>query len=202
MKIVCIGRNYVEHAKEIGLGAPTEPLIFQKPSTAIHRPAQDFYVPDFTKDLQHEVEVVLKICKNGKSIDPQFSHKYYEEFTLGIDFTARDVQRELMAKGHPWEKAKAFDHSAVIGEFQKVADYDFNNLNYGLKKNGKLLQNGNTKDMVFNFDYILAEASKYFTLQQGDLLFCGSPAGVSPVKGGDVLEIVLEDKKLYTLNIK
>ena len=202
MKIICIGRNYVEHAKEIGLGEPTEPLLFMKPSTAIHRPTQDYYIPEWTQDLQHEVEVVLKICKNGKHIRPEFAHKYFEEFTVGIDFTARDIQRKLMKEGHPWERSKSFDNSAVIGEFKKVADYDIANLQYSLHKNGELLQDGNANAMVFNFAQIIAEASKFFTLQQGDYLFCGSPSGVSAVAIGDILDVSIEKEKLFTLNIK
>ena len=202
MKIICIGLNYKDHAAELGIPLPKIPLIFMKPVTAFHKPEQDFYIPSFSNDVQFEAEIVLKVCKNGKSIEPKFAHKYYNEYTIGIDFTARDLQRQAMANGHPWERAKSFDHSAVVGEMMPIEQLHFDTFNFQLKKNGELYQNGKTSEMIFNFDDIIVEVSKFFTLQQGDLIFTGSPAGVSRVDIGDTLELLQENKSLYTINIK
>ncbi|MDI1233856.1 MAG: fumarylacetoacetate hydrolase family protein [bacterium] len=187
MKIICIGRNYGAHAKELGNEVPDKPVIFCKPDTALLKHNEPFYIPDFSKDIHHEIEVVVKIDKMGKSIAPQFAHKYYSEFTLGVDFTARDLQSELKSKGLPWELAKAFDHSAVVGDFLKIDGTDLNNYEFTLLKNNAVVQQGNTKDMLFNIDAIISFVSHYFTLKTGDLIFTGTPAGVGAVSIGDCL---------------
>ena len=190
MKIICIGRNYSEHAKELNNPVPTgAPVVFMKPSSALLVNEKPFYYPDFTKDLHHELEIVLKICKNGKSVQPEFASSYYEEVGLGIDFTARDLQEELKKKGHPWEIAKGFDNSAVLGKFVPLEKVnDDGNIEFQLKKNGQVVQHGNTRDLLFPFDQLIVYVSKYFKLLQGDLIFTGTPAGVGPVQVGDLLE--------------
>jgi acylpyruvate hydrolase len=202
MKIICIGRNYSEHAKEMKAEVPTEPVFFMKPDTSILKDGNDFYFPDFTKDLHFECELVVKIDKNGKNISEIFSHKYYSKFSLGIDFTARDLQAECKAKGLPWEKAKAFEHSAPISnvwidksEFQDQIDFDF-------FQNGQLKQKGNSKDMLFSIDQIISYVSKYMTLKTGDLIYTGTPAGVGPVRIGDTLKGVLNGREMFTFKIK
>jgi len=189
MKIICIGRNYIEHAKELNNPVPSRPVVFMKPPTALLVNEKPFYYPDFTKDLHHELEVVLKICKNGKSVQPEFAGGYYEEVGLGIDFTARDVQEELKKKGHPWEIAKGFDNSAVVGKFvpREKVEQD-GDIEFQLRKNGETVQHGHTRDMIFTFDQLIVYVSKYFKLLQGDLIFTGTPAGVGPVQVGDLLE--------------
>ncbi|GIV32269.1 MAG: 2-hydroxyhepta-2,4-diene-1,7-dioate isomerase [Saprospiraceae bacterium] len=190
MKIICIGRNYEEHARELDNPVPEKPVVFMKPSTALLVNDKPFYYPDFTSDLHHECEVVLKICKNGKSIEPRFASSYYEEITLGIDFTARDLQSELKKKGQPWELAKAFDDSAVVGRFlplDRVRRAD-GHIEFFLRKNGQEVQHGHTGDLIFPFDELISFVSRFFTLQQGDLIFTGTPAGVGPVNIGDLLE--------------
>lgn len=209
MKIICIGRNYAEHAKELNNPVPTgAPVVFMKPPSALLVNEKPFYYPDFTKDLHHELEVVLKIAKNGKSVQPEFAAGYYEEIALGIDFTARDVQEELKKKGHPWEIAKGFDNSAVLGKFVSLekASHD-GNIEFQLKKNGKVVQHGHTRDLLFTFDQLIVYVSKYFKLLQGDLIFTGTPAGVGPVQVGDLLEgfIVSKDgtaEQMLTCEIK
>lgn len=202
MKIICIGRNYRKHAEELGNQVPSEPVIFMKPDSAILRQRDAFYIPDFSNDVHYEAEIVIKLNRLGKRIQSKFAPKYYAEFTLGIDFTARDVQADLKAKGLPWEKAKAFDSSAVCGDWVKVADYDINNLNFSLTKNGETVQQGNTKDMLFSIDDLVENASKYFTLKIGDLIFSGTPEGVGPVKSGDILEGFVEGKKVLQVKVK
>ncbi len=189
MKIICIGRNYSEHAKELNNPVPSKPVVFMKPPSALLVNDKPFYYPDFTQDLQHELEVVLKICKNGKAVQPEFASSYYEEIALGIDFTARDIQDELKKKGHPWEIAKAFDNSAVVGKFLPIekASKD-GDIEFLLKKNGETVQHGHTRDMIFTFEQLIVYVSQYFKLLQGDLIFTGTPAGVGPVKIGDLLE--------------
>ena len=182
MKIICIGRNYAEHAKEMNAPVPTEPVFFLKPDTATIKNNLPFYYPDFSKDIHHEVELVLKIIKPGKNIDVKFANKYYDEIGIGIDFTARDIQAKCKEKSLPWEKAKAFDGSAPIGKFiskKKIAD--LNNINFNLSINGKIVQAGNTKDLLFTFDAIIAYVSIFFTLKKGDLIYTGTPEGVGPV---------------------
>lgn len=203
MKIFCIGRNYVEHAKELNNAVPTQPMIFMKPATALVKDDRDVYYPEFTQDLHYELEVVLRICKNGKHVAPKFAHKYWDQLSLGIDFTARDVQQKCKDKGHPWEVAKAFDHSAPIGTFvakEEVAD--LSNIEFSLLKNGNRVQHGFTRDLIFDFDTLISYISKYFSLQTGDLIYTGTPAGVGPVQVGDVLEGYLGERKLLHCAVK
>ena len=203
MKIICIGRNYVDHAKELNNPVPKKPLVFHKPSTALLKANKDFFYPDFTQNLHYEGEIVLKICKNGRHVDPKFAHKYYNEITIGIDFTARDLQSQLKAKGHPWEIAKGFDHSAPIGEFISLDSLENNKeIDFQLLKNGEVVQHGNTKDLIFAFDHLIAYVSQYFKLHIGDLIFTGTPAGVGPVQIGDTLEGKIEGKSLLKCAIK
>lgn len=203
MKIICIGRNYAEHAKEMKSEVPTEPVFFMKPDTALIKDNEPFYFPDFTKDLHHEIEVVLKISKVGRHISEQFANKYYEEIGLGIDFTARDIQAQCKAKGLPWEKAKSFDHSAPIGKFVKKETLgNLNELNFELKINNQSQQIGNTKDLLFSFDKIIAYVSQFVTLKVGDLIYTGTPEGVGPVKIGDKLQGTLNGEELFCFEIK
>jgi len=201
MKITCIGRNYAEHAKEMKTDLPTEPVFFMKPDTALLK-EEDFYFPDFTKELHHEIELVIKISKAGKHIEEQFAHKYYEEIGLGIDFTARDIQAKCKEKGLPWEKAKAFDNSAPIGKFVNKTSLDLNAITFELKINGESKQVGNINDMIFSFDKVISYVSKFVTLKVGDLIFTGTPEGVGPVKIGDKLEGFVNGEPFLKLNIK
>ena len=202
MKIICIGRNYAEHAKEMKSDVPTEPVFFMKPETSLLKD-KDFYYPEFTKDLHHEVEIVLKISKNGKHIAEEFASTYYNEIGIGIDFTARDIQQKCKEKSLPWEKAKAFDNAAPIGEFVSKENFkDLKNISFQLDINGKPRQVGNTKDLIFSFERIISYVSQFVTLKTGDLIFTGTPEGVSAVNIGDVLEASIEGKKMFYLNIK
>lgn len=202
MKIICIGRNYSEHARELGNEVPEDPVIFMKPDTAVLKKGSDFYIPEFSDDVHYELEVVLKISKGGKYIRKEAASKHYEEIGLGIDFTARDLQSKLKNKGLPWELAKGFDGSAVLSDFVSKENYDLQNLNFSLAKNQELVQNGNTKDMIFSFDDIIAFASQYFTLRVGDLIFTGTPQGVGKVMENDFLEAYLENQKMFGLKIQ
>ncbi|HEY0029585.1 MAG TPA: fumarylacetoacetate hydrolase family protein [Bacteroidia bacterium] len=203
MKIICIGRNYAEHAKEMNAAVPTEPVFFLKPDTALIKDNQPFYYPEFSKEIHHEVELVLKITKPGKNIDVQFAHKYYDEIGIGIDFTARDLQAKCKEKGLPWEKAKAFDGSAPIGQFiNKKELFDLDNINFSLAINGNIVQKGDTKDLLFSFDAVIAYVSKFITLKTGDLIYTGTPEGVGPVAVGDKLEAFIENKRLLAFEIK
>ena len=203
MKIICIGRNYADHAKEMNSPVPTEPIFFLKPDTAIIRDNQPFYYPDFSKEIHYEVELVIKINKVGKNIDAQFAHKYYDEIGIGIDFTARDIQANCKEKGLPWEKAKAFDGSAPIGKFiDKKKIVDQNNIHFKLLLNGNSVQEGNTKDLLFTFDTLIAYVSRFFTLKTGDLIYTGTPEGVGPVAIGDKLEASIENETLLSFEIK
>lgn len=201
MKIICIGRNYAAHAKELKNDLPTEPVFFMKPDTALLK-EKDFYLPDFTKDLHHEIELVVKICKSGKHIEEQFAQNYYNEIGLGIDFTARDIQNQVKEKGLPWEKAKAFDNSAPIGNFIHKSKLDLDNINFCLTINGEVKQIGNSKDLIFSFDKIIAFVSKFVSLKTGDLIYTGTPEGVGQVKIGDVLEGYLNNEKFLNVVIK
>ena len=188
MKIICIGRNYHDHISELKNKITNEPLFFLKPDTAIQPKGHPFFVPDFSNNIHFEVELVIKISKNGKNINEQFSHKYYEEIGLGIDFTARDIQNQCKELGHPWEKAKGFDGSAQIShKFKNKNDLELNNICFKLEKNQQIVQNGNSKDMIYSFDYIISYVSKFYTLRAGDLIYTGTPAGVDRVKIGDKL---------------
>ena len=203
MKIICIGRNYAEHAKEMNAPTPSEPVFFLKPDTAIIKDNQPFYYPDFSKEIHHEVELILKICKPGKNIGIDFAYKYYNEIGIGIDFTARDLQKQCKDKGLPWEKAKAFDGSAPIGGFiDKNKFKDVNNINFDLKINENIVQTGNTKDLLFSFDSVISYVSKFMTLKTGDLIFTGTPSGVGPVNIGDKLSAFIEDEILLNFEIK
>ena len=203
MKIFCVGRNYTDHAKELKNEIPDEPVIFMKPKSALLQPHTPFYYPEFTNELHYECELVLRIAKNGKYIQEKFANKYYDAITTGIDFTARDIQDELKSKGLPWEKAKAWDNSAVIGKWQPLAGIkDRNNINFSLQKNKEVVQTGNSKDMLFDFDYIVSYISNFFSINIGDLIFTGTPAGVGEIVVGDEIEAFMEDQSLLTLDVK
>lgn len=204
MKIFCIGRNYADHAKELNNPVPTaEPLIFMKPPTALVVNNKPFYYPDFTRDLHHEGEIVLRICKNGRSVQPEFASRYYDAVAFGIDFTARDLQEKLKQKGQPWEIAKGFDRSAPLSRWTLLSDLkDAQNIDFQLKKNGETVQHGNTRDLIFPFDALIVHISKYFTLHRGDMIFTGTPAGVGPVQVGDVLEGFIEGEHSLTCAIR
>lgn len=202
MKIICIGRNYTEHIRELGNETPEEPVIFLKPDSALFRQRDAFYIPDFTHDVHYEAEIVIKINRIGKSISEKFAHKYYTEYTLGIDFSARDVQQKLKEKGLPWEKAKAFDQSAVVGDFLPTEGINFNHISFSLRKNGQTVQQGNTAMMIHSTNEIIAHVSQYFTLKIGDLIFTGTPAGVGKVNPGDILDGYVENQKVFTVKVK
>ena len=203
MKIICIGRNYVNHAKELGSDIPTEPIFFLKPATAIQPKGHPFFIPHFSNNIHYEVELVIKINKAGKHIEEQFSCKYYDQIGLGIDFTARDIQEECKAKGLPWEKAKGFDGSAQISRsFINKEELELNNISFSLQKNGEQVQIGNSKDMLFSFDKIIAYISKFYTLQIGDLIYTGTPEGVGPVKAGDKLQGLIAEKEMFKVMVK
>lgn len=203
MKIVAVGRNYTEHAKELHNPVPEKPVIFLKPDTAVLKDNRDFYYPDFSKAIHHEVEVVLRICKEGKHIGSKFAHTYYDAIGLGIDFTARDIQQQHKEKSLPWELAKAFDGSAPVSNLlDKHTFGDVYNLDFRLDKNGETVQTGNTKDLIFSFEDILVFVSQYITLRKGDLVFTGTPAGVGPVSIGDRLEGFIGDRKLLNFMVK
>jgi 2-keto-4-pentenoate hydratase/2-oxohepta-3-ene-1,7-dioic acid hydratase in catechol pathway len=203
MKIICIGRNYAEHAKELKNEIPAEPVFFMKPDTALLKDGEPFYYPDITKDLHHEIEIVIKINKVGKHIEEQFAHKYYDEIGIGIDFTARDLQTECKTKGLPWEKAKAFDNSAPIGKF--ISKNQLGNLSaidFELKINGQSRQVGNTKDLLFSFDKIISYVSKFVTLKVGDLIYTGTPSGVGAVNIGDKLQGFIKGDLFLEFEVK
>lgn len=204
MKIICIGRNYSEHAKELGNSVPTEPVIFCKQDSSVLARNNPLYIPEWTSDLHYEVELIIKIDRLGKYVEKQFASRYYSTVGLGLDFTARDLQEDLKKKGLPWEKAKSFDGSAVIGKefilLEKLPDRT--NIRFQLKKNGEVVQDGSSKDMIFDFDSIVENVSKYFTLKIGDLIYTGTPSGVGKVEAGDVLEGYLENQKMFRVVIK
>lgn len=203
MKIICIGRNYVNHAKELGNAIPKEPLFFLKPDSAILPKRNPFYIPNFSNEIHYEVELIIKICKLGKNIDKKFASTYFNEIGLGIDFTARDIQENCKEKGHPWEKAKAFDQSAVISsKFYNKNELDEQNINFSLTKNGEIVQQGNSSQMLFDFDSIIAHVSKFMTLKIGDLIFTGTPAGVGKVAIDDVLIGAIEGVEAFKTKIK
>ncbi len=203
MKIICVGRNYAEHIAELNNQTPDSPVIFLKPETAQPRPGEDFYYPEFSKDVHYEVELVVKINRTGKNIEEKFAHKYYSEVGIGIDFTARDLQSELKAKGLPWELAKAFNGSAPVSDFVPIADFaDVQDINFSLDVNGETRQSGNSSLMIYRIDYLISFVSKYFLLKTGDLIFTGTPKGVGPVKVGDKLTASIEGKKMLELFVK
>ena len=204
MKIICIGRNYAQHAAELNNEIPSEPVFFLKPDTALLQHSSPFFIPDFTQEVHYEVEIVVKINRLGKNIQAKFAHKYYDEIGLGIDFTARDVQDVLKAKGLPWEKAKAFDGSALVSKkfVPKTEFLDLNNINFNLEINGSTVQKGNSSDMLFKIDDIIANVSKYLTLKIGDLIYTGTPSGVGKVYINDELNGFLEGKEMFKCKIK
>jgi len=203
MKIIAVGRNYIEHANELNNPVPTIPVIFLKPDTALLKDNRDFYYPEFSKEIHYEVEVVLRICKEGKHVSEKFASNYFDQIGLGIDFTARDIQQQHKEKGLPWELAKAFDHSAPISEMiPKEKFSDLYNMDFRLDKNQQRVQKGNTKDLIFSFERIITFVSQYITLRKGDLIYTGTPAGVGPVQIGDHLEGYLQDRKLLDFHIK
>lgn len=203
MKIFCVGRNYSEHAKELGNAIPEEPVIFMKPKSALLQPSLPFYYPEFTNELHYEAELVLRISKNGKYIPVRQATKYYNAITVGIDFTARDIQAELKKKGLPWEKAKAWDNSAVVGNWIDVATNMLQSpIKFSMTKNNEVVQSGNSEDMIFDFNYIVSHVSNYFSLNIGDLIFTGTPAGVGECVVGDVLQGFFENQKVFDLEIK
>lgn len=204
MKILCIGRNYADHAKELKNEVPTEPVVFSKPDSSILVPRRPFFIPDFSEDVHHELELVVRINRLGKHIAPKFAHKYYDEVTVGIDFTARDVQSQLKAKGLPWEKAKGFDGSAVVGKFFTLDSLgkDIQDIDIQLDVNNTLRQSGNTSEMIFTVNDLISHLSAYYTLRQGDLIFTGTPAGVARVNRDDKLVGFIEGKKAFAVDVK
>lgn len=204
MKIICIGRNYADHAKELGNQVPSEPVVFMKPQSAILSHKHPFYIPEWTQDVHHEVELVVKIDRLGKSISEAHAPRYYSEVSLGLDFTARDIQTKLKSKGHPWERAKAFDGSAVIGRFMSLEElgHSVQELEFTLRNHETVVQKGHTSDMLFSVNRLIAEVSQFMTLKVGDLIFTGTPAGVAAVKSGDRLVGNLEGHDLFAVNIK
>jgi len=203
MKIFAIGQNYVEHNKELSSPNPTEPVVFMKPDTAALKNNKPFFIPDFTQELHYETELIIKFNRIGKNIDSKFSHRYFAEIGLGVDFTARDLQRKLKAEGRPWEVCKAFDNSAVIGNFIPVAELDdIQSINFRLDLNGKTVQNGNSADMIFPINELIAYVSRFFTIKIGDILFTGTPVGVGKVAIGDRFEGYIFDKKMFDFTVK
>lgn len=202
MKIIAIGRNYAAHIEELNNEKPSEPVIFMKPDTAVLRNDQPFYYPEFSNDIHFEVEVLVKINREGKFIQEKFAHKYYDEIGIGIDFTARDLQSKLKEKGLPWEKAKGFNGSAPISNFISKEGFDLSNINFSLKQNNEVKQEGNTGLMLYSIDQIIAYVSQFFTLKKGDIIFTGTPKGVGPIAVGDVLEASIEGQKMLNVEIK
>ena len=202
MKIICIGRNYTDHAKELNNPVPQEPVFFMKPDSSILLKNRPFFLPEFSSEIHHELEIVVKISRLGKHIEKRFAHRYYNEVTAGIDFTARDIQTRCKKEGLPWEIAKAFDASAVVGKFISLPETGINNISFSLKINDKTVQQGNTADMLFDVDTIISYVSRFVTLKTGDMLFTGTPAGVGPVKLNDHLEGFVEGNKVFDFKIK
>ena len=202
MKIICIGRNYAKHIEELANERPDNPIVFLKPDSAILLKKNPFFIPPFSKDVHYEVEVLVKINKVGKHIATRFAHKYYDEIGLGIDFTARDIQQHCKEKGLPWEKAKAFDGSAVVGEFYAKSQFDLENLSFQLIKNEEVVQDGNTQAMLWKIDELISYVSQYFTLKKGDIIFTGTPAGVGKVSENDILVGKIQDKKAFEIRVK
>ncbi|AOR26698.1 2-hydroxyhepta-2,4-diene-1,7-dioate isomerase [Formosa sp. Hel3_A1_48] len=203
MKLICIGRNYINHINELKNEKPSDPVVFIKPDTAILLKKQPFFIPDYSKNIQHEVEVIVKINRVGKYIETKFAHKYYDHIGLGIDFTARDLQQKLKASGLPWEKAKAFDGSAVVGKWAPKSTFEsLENLSFSLKKNDVVVQSGNTQQMLWGIDAVIAYVSQFFTLKIGDIIFTGTPAGVGQVQAGDILKGYIENEEFFNIKVK
>lgn len=203
MKIICIGRNYLAHIAELDRDLPEEPLFFMKPASALLLPHNPFFYPDFSHEIHYETELVLRVCKPGRSIDEKYARKYYDALTVGIDFTARDLQRQCIEKGRPWEIAKAFDASAPVGEFKKINELRHpEEISFGMKLNGQWVQQGNSRDMIFSFDRIVSYVSRFVTLKEGDYIFTGTPQGVGEVHIGDKLELFLEEEPVFWFYVK
>jgi 2-keto-4-pentenoate hydratase/2-oxohepta-3-ene-1,7-dioic acid hydratase in catechol pathway len=203
MKIICVGRNYVEHIEELNNSVPTEPVLFLKPDTAILLKKQAFFIPEFSNNVHHEVEILVKINRVGKHIDKKFAYKYYDEIGLGIDFTARDLQQQLKDNGLPWEKAKGFDGAAVIGKFLPKSTFEtIDAIDFSLEKNGKEVQKGNTSLMLWKIDALIENISKYFTLKIGDVIFTGTPSGVSQILPNDTLKGFIENREMFSIKVK
>lgn len=203
MKIICVGQNYLNHIKELNSKRNKSPILFLKPDSSIIQKNQPFFIPEFSKEIHYEAEIILKFDKLGKHIDKKFSNKYYNQISLGIDFTARDLQEKLKKSGQPWEKAKSFDNSAVVGDWIDVNNFqDINDINFCLKLNNQIVQSSNSSNMIWKIDELVAEVSNYFTLKIGDILFTGTPEGVGKVSIGDVLDGFLEKKKVFSIKIK
>ena len=203
MKLICIGRNYINHITELKNEKPSDPVVFIKPDTAILLKKQPFFIPDYSKNIQHEVEVIVKINRVGKYIETKFAHKYYDHIGLGIDFTARDLQQKLKVSGLPWEKAKAFDGSAVVGKWAPKSTFEsLENLSFSLKKNDVVVQSGNTQQMLWGIDTVIAYVSQFFTLKIGDIIFTGTPAGVGQVQAGDILKGYIENEEFFNIKVK
>jgi 2-keto-4-pentenoate hydratase/2-oxohepta-3-ene-1,7-dioic acid hydratase in catechol pathway len=203
MKIFCIGRNYADHAAEMGSSVPKQPMVFMKPPTALLINDKPFYYPDFSNEIHYETEIVLRISKNGKRVKPEFAHTYYDAIGLGLDMTARDLQQASKAKGHPWEIAKGFDNSAPISKFWRLDDFnDLASIKFSLEKNGEVVQRGDTANLIFSFSDLICHISKFFTIQHGDLIFTGTPAGVGPVSTGDTLLGMLEGREVLRCEIR
>ncbi|TDS10354.1 fumarylacetoacetate hydrolase family protein [Sphingobacterium paludis] len=203
MKIIAVGRNYIDHAKELNNPVPSTPVIFMKPDTALLKDNKDFYYPEFSKDVHYEVELVIRVCNEGKHVSPKFAHKYYDAIGLGIDFTARDIQAQHKEKGLPWELAKAFDHSAVMSPLIPKEEFsDFKNIAFSMQKNAEVVQSGNSGDMIFDFETLIVFISKYITLRKGDLIYTGTPVGVGPIAIGDKFEGFIGERPMFNCAIK
>ena len=202
MKIICVGKNYLKHIDELNSSKEDEPVIFLKPDTSIIQKNQPFFIPEFSNEIHYEIEIILKFNRLGKHIEPKFSNKYFNQISLGIDFTARDFQNKFKDRGLPWDISKGFDNSALIGDWKSIKTYDLDNINFRLEKNGKIVQQSNSKNMIWKIDELIAYASKYFTIKIGDIMFTGTPEGVGVVSEDDVLEGFLGDEKVFSVKIK
>ena len=202
MKIICVGKNYLKHIDEFNSSKEDEPVIFLKPDTSIIQKNQPFFIPEFSNEIHYEIEIILKFNRLGKHIESNFSNKYFNQISLGVDFTARDFQNKFKERGLPWDISKGFDNSALIGDWKSIEDYDLYNINFRLEKNGEIVQQSNSKNMIWKIDELISYASKYFTIKIGDIMFTGTPEGVGLVSVDDVLEGFLEDKKVFSVKIK
>ena len=202
MKIICIGKNYLKHIDELNSSKEDEPVIFLKPDTSIIQKNQPFFIPEFSNEIHYEVEIILKFNRLGKHVESKYSNKYFNQISLGLDFTARDFQKKFKERGLPWDISKGFDNSALIGDWKSIKTYDLDNINFRLEKNGKIVQQSNSKNMIWKIDELIAYASKYFTIKIGDIMFTGTPEGVGLVSEDDVLEGFLENKKVFSVKIK
>ena len=202
MKIICVGKNYLKHIDELNSSKEDEPVIFLKPDTSIIQKNQPFFIPEFSNEIHYEIEIILKFNRLGKHIESKFSNKYFNQISLGIDFTARDFQNKFKDRGLPWDISKGFDNSALIGDWKSIKTYDLDNINFRLEKNGKIVQQSNSKNMIWKIDELIAYASKYFTIKIGDIMFTGTPEGVGVVSENDILEGFLDNEKVFSIKIK